>query len=342
MNRRVAWLVLAACGSREAPPRGAPVADARASGAVLLDSTVDAPPDTELISRLDDLFPRARPPKPLVRKHRSGDCRSTYAPRPDRDPNPMCRIEGGTFVMGGTFAKAPPHIVSSREAPVKTTVRAFDIDQFEVTAPQVALFLNAHGNDCPGLHLNNRQSTPCVWFDNPQGLEERGGKFVVLPGHESRVVDAFSAEGAMRYCAWVGKQLATSAQWEYAARHDPKTGRDLIYPWGDTWMPNRSCTLDTDCRVERRRYDSVSIAGLFDGTRERGDGSSPHGVHDTVESAPEFVVSCSNPNETCHPGTTCKCRISSTAIGQFDPTLVTTFARFDDFPHGAARCVVPR
>ncbi|HEY5936978.1 MAG TPA: SUMF1/EgtB/PvdO family nonheme iron enzyme [Kofleriaceae bacterium] len=342
MMGRLAVLVLAACGSQDAPPKATPVGDATAFDAVLVGVPGDASSNAELISRLRDLSPREPAPKPLVRKHHAGDCSSKYAPRSERDSNPMCRIEGGTFEMGGTFPNSPPHIVSSRAAPVKTSVGAFDIDQFEVTAPQVALFLNAHGNDCPGLHLNNRQRTPCVWFDSPQGLEERDGRFVVLPEHQRMVVGGFSAEGAMRYCAWVGKQLVTSAQWEYAARHDPKTGRDLIYPWGDSWLRDRTCTMDTDCRAERRRYNSVAIAGMFDGTRGRGDGSSPYGVHDTVEGAPEFVVSCSNPNDTCHPGTVCQCQVSSTAIGQFDPTLATTFARFDDFPYGAVRCVVPR
>jgi formylglycine-generating enzyme required for sulfatase activity len=33
----------------------------------------------------------------------------------------------------------------------------------------------------------------------------------------------FSWQDAMEYCAWVGKHVPSSAQWEYAARHDPRT-----------------------------------------------------------------------------------------------------------------------
>ena len=245
--------------------------------------------------------------------------------------------------MGGTFDNAPSHIVSSQPAPVKTTVRDFDIDQFGVTAPQVALFLNSHGNACPGLHIKMAHpETRCVLYGERDGLRERNGKVEVIPGYETMVVDEFSVEGAMRYCAWVGKQLVTSAQREYAARHDPQTGRDLVYPWGDAWKANYACTTRGTCTREYERYKGVNIAGLFDGTRGRGDGSSPFGAHDMIEGSSEFVIACDDPNETCQPGVPCACKISTTVTGQFDPAVTTTFARIKFFPNAAVRCVVPR
>lgn len=254
----------------------------------------------------------------------------------------MCRIPAGTFQMGGALESPPAHIVTLHPTPVATTLRSFDIDQFEVTAPQAALFLNAHGNDCPGMHAKVVSTeTPCVWPRPRNGLEQRDGTFTVSPGHELRVIGHFSIEGAMRYCAWVGKQLATSAQWEYAARHDPRTGRDLIYPWGDRWDPNYTCTERGACQGEWKKYSSIAVAGLFDGTRGRRDGSSPFGVHDTIEGAHEYLIACDDPNETCRPGLPCRCKVPSVVGGQFDGTHTTTYARFVDFTIGSARCVRP-
>ena len=145
----LALVVIAACSSRRDPPEVRIASDASVP---LVDAILDAAVDPGLIARLDILEPDAPAPKPILRKHRGGDCSTKYAPRPARDPNPMCRIPAGTFQMGGRLEAPPAHIVTLHPTPVSTTLRGFDIDQFEVTAPQVALFLNAHGNDCPGLH----------------------------------------------------------------------------------------------------------------------------------------------------------------------------------------------
>ena len=47
--------------------------------------------------------------------------------------------------------------------------------------------------------------------------------------------------------------------------------------------------------------------GMFDGTRGRGDGSSPWGLHDTIGGADELVFACEKPDETCGLGSSCPC-----------------------------------
>src|SRR3569623_1955650 len=43
--------------------------------------------------------PTTPPPPPTIKPGGKGDCKTDYAPRPKRDPNPMCRLTGGTFTM---------------------------------------------------------------------------------------------------------------------------------------------------------------------------------------------------------------------------------------------------
>jgi hypothetical protein len=345
MRAAVALLALLSLAACERPPEKAVAPDPPARRDAASDAPVDARAvDHELLARLDGLAPRDRPPPPIVRKHRRGDCRADYAPRPERDPNPMCRVRGGTFVMG---AGAPSPTVKA----VPTTVADFDIDQFEVTSAQAVLFLNAHGNVCdPGLDVMNHPSQvlPCLRVLELTGIRDDGsGHYSVQPGRELDTA-VFTWEGAMRYCAWVGKQVPTSAQWEYAARHDPDTGRDLAYPWGDMWLPRR-----TACRVEGCTPRPVPVPhvgprdlpiGSFDGTRGRQDGSSPWGVHDTAGGAGEVIFECDDPNATCSPGgQPCPCRKLNTSNGgatSRDELHVTH--RFDHTDlnngSGAARC----
>lgn len=136
----------------------------------------------------------------------------------------------------------------------------------------------------------------------------------------------------MRYCAWVGKQVPTSAQWEYAAGHDPETGRDLAYPWGDQWLPRRAACQADGCTPKQPRLDGDLPVGSFDGTRGNGDASSPWGVHDMAGGASELVFDCDDPNTTCMPGgRSCPCRklLTSTQGTDSQEELKVTH-RFDN------------
>lgn len=231
---------------------------------------------------------------------------------------------------GGKYAPA---------APRQTAVKDFYIDQFEVTIQQAALFLNAYGNQCPGLDAPDRDprspyAHECIHqivnadVDPPvaslDGIVQREGRFVVRPGDALKPEMYFSLEGAMRYCEWVGKTVPSSAQWEYAARHDPVSNKDLIYPWGDAWLPNHA--VCGGCG--RANASAMPKVGMFDGTGGRADGSSPWGVHDMAGDGPELVFACSDPDETCRPGSVCPCVVLETTEGDEDVAALATSARF--------------
>src|SRR5690606_15448243 len=175
---------------------------------------------------------------------------------------------------------------------------------------------------------------------------ERNGRYVVDPGRELEP-PRFTWEGAMRYCAWVGKQVATSAQWEYAARHDPASGQDLAYPWGNDWRPKSASCLIVGCTPSPTGGDGIAV-GLFDGTVGRGDGSSPWGVHDMAGGAGEIVFECDDPNTTCMPGGhPCPCRklITSNKGATKPEDLHVAYrigARDPQSGFNAVRCVRPR
>ncbi len=295
----VPTLAICACGKRGgSEPEATPVRD-NAEPSPPRDASATVVSDASLLTWLDQREPQSAPPSPIRKKPRVGDCRAEYAPRPDRDPNPMCKVEGGTFGLGA--------------AAVNTRVQSFYIDQFEVSVAQAALFLNARGsNACPGLdELGPGVIGPnsCVrTVGEPLGgIENREGTFVVAPGHERTAMLGFSWQGAMEYCAWVGKQVPSSAQWEYAVRHDPRTGKDLRFPWGDAWKPNHASCWLPDCRASPPPKFGASWIGIYDGTSGRGDGSSPWGLHDTVGGTSELVFACPDPNATCIAGELCAC-----------------------------------
>lgn len=322
-------LVAMAIGCGRKPSPGPPPTSGKRDAAVLDAIGVDASDLKERLSELPAPYP---PPPPVKRNHAHGDCRTEYAPRPDRDPVPMCRVQGGSFMMGGgKYAPAPAQ---------QTTVQDFYIDQFEVTIQQAVLFLNAHGNQCPGLDKSDQDprspyAYECVHHGVNADIEgsapfldgilERGGRFVVRPGYALKPEIDFSFEGAMRYCEWVGKTVPSSAHWEYAARHDPVSNKDLTYPWGDTWLSNHAACRA--CAGEHQPELQLTV-GMFDGTGGRADGSSPWGVHDMTGGGPELVFACAAPDETCRPGSACSCDTLEAISDREDVAALATSARF--------------
>jgi len=235
--------------------------------------------------------PKGPPPPPTVKTSSKGDCKTDYAPRPKRDPNPMCKVAGGTFVMTDpTYGKDPPSMT--------VTLSPYYIDQFEVTVAQVAFYLNAtHGEACTEPDMPSHP--PCFAVAKPEGERKRGlfvrkladGTFQPEPGTERFPYQGASRMGAMNYCKWAGKSLPTEPQWEFAARHDPTSGKELLYPWGDEFDGKRARCMHDLCS-DGPDNDEPALVGTYDGSHGHADGSSPWGLYDMAGNVTEIVADC--------------------------------------------------
>ena len=166
----------------------------------------------------------------------------------------MVAIRGGTFTMGDDEERPeerPAHLV---------TVGDFWIDRHEVTNAQFARFVAATGYVTVaerGLPAGARPDLPpelrvpgATVFTMPQGVlqvVDVSGWWKFVPGADWRhphgpdssitgkdnhpVVD-LAYEDALAYARWLGRDLPTEAQWEYAARGGQE---GATYAWGDEY-----------------------------------------------------------------------------------------------------------
>lgn len=207
-------------------------------------------------------------------------CDSVPAPRPDRDNAPMCLVPAGEFTMGTPVEPDRPEDGPARRVRIS---RDFYIDQYEVTNEQFVAFLRDSGRV---LRTNSAGYLVGSYPIGPKG--ESQVSFDLGPGMERMPVTVMFA-AAEAYCKWAGKRLPTEAEWEFAARHDPKTGADRIYPWGDHYRPgvtNHFGSLDP----KRGKYAAV---GSF-----REDKTAV-GTFDMGGNASEWVADCLSLDFTC-------------------------------------------
>jgi formylglycine-generating enzyme required for sulfatase activity len=112
-------------------------------------------------------------------------------------------LGGGTFRMGSDAGKP-------EERPVHTvTLSGFEIARTEVTVRQYRACVDA------GVCTVPDTGRLCSWWEM---------------GKEEHPVNCVDWNQARAFSRWVGGDLCTEAQWEYAARSG---GKDRTYPWGD-------------------------------------------------------------------------------------------------------------
>ncbi len=136
-------------------------------------------------------------------------------------PEGTVLIPAGPFTMGTNEEDAEqkalkygiikPWFEDERPAH-QVSLRAFYIDQYEITNEKFQLFVRKSSHRPPPYWREDRF---------PEGTGQ-------LP------VVMVSWYDARDYCIWEGKRLPTEAEWEKAARPDSRQ-----YPWGNSFDPDR-------------------------------------------------------------------------------------------------------
>jgi len=200
----------------------------------------------------------------------------------------MVWIPGGTFTMGSDNfypEEAPAHQV---------TVDGFWIDKYPVTNEEFKKFVEEtnyitvaerplNPEDYPGVALEALVPGSLV-FQKPKfkvNLDNYGNWWSYVPGANwkhpegptsnlnnrwNHPVTHVAWEDVEAYSKWIGKEIPTEAEWEFAARG----GLDSkIYEWGDEQFPNSSMMANFWIgefpwqHLNKTGYDGTSPVGSF-------------------------------------------------------------------------------
>jgi formylglycine-generating enzyme len=176
----------------------------------------------------------------------------------------MVRMPGGTFLMGSED-------FYPEEAPVhEATVDPFLMDEHPVTVAEFRRFVKATGYVTvaerpldpsmypeadpellvPGSLVFHKTARPVdlrdvsSWWSYVAGAEWRHpqGPESNLNGRERHPVTHVAFEDARAYAAWVGKDLPTEAEWEFAARGGLE---QATFTWGNEFAPKGKMMANT-------------------------------------------------------------------------------------------------
>ena len=199
-------------------------------------------------------------PAPVSAKPATPELCERYAGLPGAGPREgMVQVPAGRFTMG-----SDRHYAEEME-PHEVTLDGFWIDRHDVTNAQFARFVAATGyrtraelgradEPDPGLPPAMRVPGSAVFVFGAAGQPSRwrfvpGANWRHPEGPGSHIDDRanhpvvhIAYEDALAYARWLGRDLPTEAQWEYAARGGLD---DKAYAWGDTFTPGGKAMANT-------------------------------------------------------------------------------------------------
>jgi formylglycine-generating enzyme required for sulfatase activity len=139
----------------------------------------------------------------------------------EKDSMVMVYVPAGDFQMGSEEG------VSDEQPVHKVTLDSFWIDRTEVSNAQYARCVKDGKCDQPLTLASNTRSS---YYGDKQ--------------FDNYPVIFVNWDDAANYCDWVGGQLPTEAQWEYAARGP----ENRVYPWGYAFDGRKLNYCDVNCQ----------------------------------------------------------------------------------------------
>lgn len=197
----------------------------------------------------------------------------------------MILVPSGLFAMGCDRDR-DDRCSPNEKSVTKMALGEFHIDRLEVTVAEYRTCVEANSCSVAGVstpYSHGIENQERAWACNWQYPERNN--------HPMNCIDWFQAA---QYCAWVGKRLASEAEWEKSARGTD--GRK--YPWGDASLEGNSERLANvaDKALSERIPSTTVIRDYDDGyaiTAPVGSfakGASPYGVLDLTGNVWEWVA----------------------------------------------------
>jgi rhamnose transport system permease protein len=192
-------------------------------------------------------------PGPTLDSEAEGEVQVLPSPTPTEPPRPvddMIEIPAGSFILGSDDTEPNESPAQTMELP------AYEIDRFEVTNDDFAMFV-----DATGYQTESEQSGAKKTWQN------------YVEGKGNHPVVKVSWNDAVAYCDWLGKRLPTEMEWEKAARGEEGN----LFPWGNTFEP-------ANANIRAAGIRGTVAVGSFPA------GASPYGVEDMAGNVWEWTA----------------------------------------------------
>lgn len=165
-------------------------------------------------------------------------------------------LPGGAFVLGADDVQVVPDptLPALPDRIARVTTFAMDVREVTVGRFREAMARGFVPDELPATtegDLGNTAENACSFSAAPRGREDFA-------------LSCVTWRTARAYCTFIGGELPTEAQWEYAATSAGRPGKSM-FPWGDE---------PPDCA--RAVYGRLALAGLPGGCeKEAGSGPRP-------------------------------------------------------------------